>query len=62
MTYDLIDDSGAVLFSGSPYADALAEQKWRSMAGASSLQLLPHGKAKSYYQPPLPLSAPTKDL
>ena len=61
MTYDLVDDSGEVLFSGYPYADARAEQRWRWKAGASSLQIVPHDKAKDYYQPPLPLSAPPKD-
>ena len=61
MSYDLIDDSGEVLFSGYPYADALAEQKWRIMTNQTSVAIVPHGKAKDYYQPPLPLSAPPKD-
>lgn len=57
MTYDLMDDNGKVLFSGYPLSDARAELAWRAKCGASSLQIVPHGKAKQYYRPPLPLSA-----
>ena len=62
MTYDLVDQSGEVLFSGYPYADALAEQKWRIMTNQSSLAIVPHGKAREYYQPPRIPSSPSEDL
>lgn len=62
MSYDLVDASGEVLFSGYPYADAMAEQRWRWRAGASSLRIVPHGKAKDYYQPPRIPSSPPDDL
>lgn len=62
MAYDLIDDRGEVLFSNYPYADARAEQRWRSMAGASSVAIVPHGKAKEYFQPPRIPSSPPDDL
>ena len=52
MTCDLVDDNGGVLFSRYPYADALAEQRWRMMAGSSSLRLIPHGSARDHYRPP----------
>ena len=62
MSYDLIDDRGEVLFSNYPYADARAEQRWRWRAGASSLLIVPHGKAKDYFQPPRIPSSPPKDI
>lgn len=58
MTYDLIDDRGNVLFSGYPYVDARAEQRWRWLAGASSLRIVPHGEAKEYRTPPRPCTMP----
>lgn len=62
MTYDLINNSGKVLFSGYPLSDALAEQRWQTMTHQSPLRIVPHRKAKRCYQPRYPLSAPPKDL
>ena len=62
MSYDLIDDRGEVLFSNYPYADARAEQAWRIRCGAPSVAIVPHGKAKDYYQPPRIPSSPPDDL
>lgn len=62
MTYDLIDDRGEVLFRNYPFSDAKAEQEWRWMCGLPSVQIIPHGKAKEYYQLLRPLSQPPYDL
>lgn len=62
MAYDLIDDRGEVLFSNYPYADARAEQAWRIRCGAPSVAIVPHGRAKDYYQPPRPIAVPPYDI
>ena len=43
-TFDLVDKYGKRLFTGYPYADAVAEQEWMRRAAGQFLDIVVHNK------------------
>lgn len=43
-TFDLVNEDGKRLFTGYPYAEAVAEQAWMRLAAGQFLRIVPHNK------------------